>query len=84
MRFLGAGTIGIAAIWTLATLTRPVVGGLVSTLIASRRTANADDRDRDLSPPWIFALAIGCLHHHRHPRLDLRPARRCLRRTPSG
>ena len=32
VRFIGAGTIGVAAIWTLARLARPVVGGLVATL----------------------------------------------------
>jgi putative OPT family oligopeptide transporter len=37
------------------------VGGLVSTLAASRATAVSDDRDRDLSPPWIFALTAACL-----------------------
>jgi putative OPT family oligopeptide transporter len=61
VRFIGAGAIGIAAIYTLATLARPVVGGLVSTLAASRAKNVADDRDRDLSPPWIIALAIACL-----------------------
>jgi putative OPT family oligopeptide transporter len=61
VRFIGAGAIGIAAIYTLATLARPVVGGLVSTLAASRAAKAADDRDRDLSPPWIIALAIVCL-----------------------
>jgi putative OPT family oligopeptide transporter len=61
VRFLGAGTIGIAAIYTLATLAKPVLGGLVSTLAASRRATVEDDRDRDISPPWIVALAIVCL-----------------------
>jgi putative OPT family oligopeptide transporter len=61
VRFIGAGTIGIAAIYTLATLTKPVLGGLVSTLVASRATKASDERDRDLSPPWIAALAIACL-----------------------
>jgi len=61
VRFIGAGAIGIAAIYTLATLSRPVVGGLVSTLAASRAKNVADDRERDLSPPWIIALAIACL-----------------------
>ncbi|HEY2848902.1 MAG TPA: oligopeptide transporter, OPT family, partial [Gemmatimonadaceae bacterium] len=61
VRFIGAGAIGIAAIYTLATLARPVIGGLVSTLTASRRTTAGDDTDRDISPPWIFALAIVCL-----------------------
>ncbi len=58
VRFIGAGAIGVAAIYTLATLAKPVLSGLVSTLAASRSrgAAPADDRDRDLSPAWILAL----------------------------
>ena len=61
VRFIGAGAIGIAAIYTLAKLAKPVMSGLVSTLAASRAAATSDDRDRDISPPWIFALTAGCL-----------------------
>jgi len=61
VRFIGAGAIAIAAIYTLAKLAKPVVGGLVSTLVASKSTAQGDDTDRDLSPPWILALTAGCL-----------------------
>jgi putative OPT family oligopeptide transporter len=61
VRFIGAGTIAVAAIYTLARLAKPVVGGLVSTLAASRAKAVADDRDRDISPPWIIGLTAGCL-----------------------
>ena len=61
VRFIGAGAIGIAAIYTLAGLTKPVVGGLVSTLAASRRVSTSDDRDRDISPAWIIELTISCL-----------------------
>src|SRR5437763_8945474 len=61
VRFLGAGVIAVAAIYTLATLTRPVVGGLVSTLAASRAAKTADDRDRDIAPSWIYALSAICL-----------------------
>ena len=61
VRFLGAGTIGIAAIYTLATLARPVVMGLVNTLAASRAVATTDERDRDLSPQWIVTLTVACL-----------------------
>ncbi|MDE3216058.1 MAG: oligopeptide transporter, OPT family [Gemmatimonadota bacterium] len=60
VRFLGAGAIGISAIYTLARLAKPVVGGLVSTLAASRAEAGGDERDRDLSRGWIVGLAIGC------------------------
>ncbi|HVA56365.1 MAG TPA: oligopeptide transporter, OPT family [Gemmatimonadaceae bacterium] len=60
VRFIGAGAIGVAAVYTLATLAKPVLGGLVSTLAASRAEGVADDRDRDLSPSWIIGLAVGC------------------------
>jgi putative OPT family oligopeptide transporter len=36
VRFVGAGTIGVAAIWTLAKLVRPVISGLSSAVAASR------------------------------------------------
>ena len=61
VRFIGAGTIGVAAIYTLARLAKPVVAGLVSTLAASRVTATDDDTDRDLSKSWIFILTGVCL-----------------------
>ena len=61
VRFIGAGTIGVAAIYTLGRLARPVVGGLVSTLVASRAAGVRDERDRDLSPTWIIALTVVCL-----------------------
>ena len=61
VRFIGAGAIAIAAIFTLAKLAKPVVGGLVSTLASSRVKGIRDDRDRDISPPWILALTAACL-----------------------
>ncbi|MEN3325264.1 MAG: hypothetical protein V7638_71 [Acidobacteriota bacterium] len=61
VRFIGAGAIAIAAIYTLARLAKPVVGGLVSTLASSRATEREDDRDRDLPPSWIIILTIACL-----------------------
>ena len=61
VRFIGAGTIGIAAIWTLAKLAKPVVGGLVATLASSRAVATDDERDRDLSAGWIVGLTVLCL-----------------------
>ncbi|MEO8908866.1 MAG: oligopeptide transporter, OPT family, partial [Gemmatimonadaceae bacterium] len=36
VRFIGAGVIAVAAVYTRATLMKPVVGGLVSTLAASK------------------------------------------------
>jgi putative OPT family oligopeptide transporter len=61
VRFIGAGAIAIAAIYTLARLAKPVVGGLVSTLASARSTETKDDRDRDLAPGWIFGLTAACL-----------------------
>jgi putative OPT family oligopeptide transporter len=61
VRFIGAGAIGIAAIYTLARLAKPVVGGLVSTLAASRTVATTDELDRDISGPWILGLTAVCL-----------------------
>ena len=61
VRFIGAGTIGVAAIYTLIRLTKPVVGGLVSTLAASRAATTGDETDRDMSPGWILGLTVACL-----------------------
>jgi putative OPT family oligopeptide transporter len=61
VRFIGAGTIAVAAIYTLIRLAKPVVGGLVSTLAASRAVATADERDRDIPPVWIYVLTAACL-----------------------
>jgi putative OPT family oligopeptide transporter len=36
VRFVGAGAIGISAIWTLAKLVKPVISGLTSAMAASR------------------------------------------------
>ena len=61
VRFIGAGAIAVAAIYTLARLAKPVVGGLVSTLASSRAEGVRDDKDRDLSPMWILVLTVACL-----------------------
>ena len=61
VRFLGAGVIAVAAVYSLARLARPVFGGLVSTLVASKAVKTDDDRDRDISPGWIYVLTAACL-----------------------
>lgn len=61
VRFIGAGAIGVAAIYTLARLARPVVAGLAATLMASRAVEAKDDLDRDISPMWILLLTAVCL-----------------------
>jgi len=42
VRFVGAGTIGVAAIWTLAKLVTPVVAGLRSAMAAARIRAQGE------------------------------------------
>ena len=42
VRFVGAGTIGVAAIWTLAKLITPVTAGLRSAMVAARTRAQGD------------------------------------------
>ncbi|HEU4833198.1 MAG TPA: oligopeptide transporter, OPT family [Pyrinomonadaceae bacterium] len=61
VRFIGAGAIAVAAIYTLIRLAKPVVGGLISTLASSRATEREDDRDRDIPASWIIILTIACL-----------------------
>jgi len=63
VRFIGAGAIAVAAVWTLIKLARPVVVGLVSTLASARgkTAAGGDQRDRDLSGGWIGGLTLACL-----------------------
>ncbi len=63
VRFIGAGAIAVASVWTLLKLIGPVVSGVVSTMSASRaRSAGTADRtDTDLSPGWIVLIAAGCL-----------------------
>lgn len=61
VRFIGAGAIGIAAIWTLTKLAGPVVGGVVATLRASKAAATGDTTDVDLKPAMIGLIAVICL-----------------------
>lgn len=61
VRYIGAGAIAVAAVYTLARLAKPVVGGLVSTLAASKSAKERGDLDRDLSPSWILVLTAACL-----------------------
>ena len=65
VRFIGAGTIGLSAIWTLGKLARPVWKGVASALAASRRSAaerNALPRTEADIPIGIVALiSVVCL-----------------------
>jgi putative OPT family oligopeptide transporter len=63
VRFIGAGAMAVAAIWTLARLAHPLVSGFVRTIAASRVMAGPSDdqSDRDLSGQTIIGLTLVCL-----------------------
>lgn len=66
VRFIGAGTILIASLWTLAKLIGPVYGGMRSTLAASRASKSGGDTappatEQDLSLRTIGLIVLACL-----------------------
>ena len=61
VRFIGAGTIGLAAIWSLLKLLKPVYNGIVATAKAGAGAKTGAEDDRDLSLGLIGALSVGCL-----------------------
>ncbi|HWZ47533.1 MAG TPA: oligopeptide transporter, OPT family [Herbaspirillum sp.] len=61
VRFLGAGTIGVAAIWTLGTLFKPMMDGVKTSFKAlSGATARADiaRTERDMPSQWIIVITL--------------------------
>ena len=62
VRFIGAGAIGVAAIWSLIKLVRPVFAGLLETARARRAVPVAGGQDdRDIPLGMIGLLTAGCL-----------------------
>jgi len=63
VRFLGAGAMAVAALWTLGRLAHPLVSGFVQTVAAARSAVatSGDQTDRDLSGRTIIGLSIACL-----------------------
>ncbi len=66
VRFFGAGAIGVAAIWALVKLARPVLGGLVSAMAASRErgrvgAAAMPVEERDIPIGWVGAITVATL-----------------------
>ncbi len=58
VRFMGAGVIAVAALWSLAGLMGPTIAGVRDSLAASRRAgeAGAPQTDRDLSPVTVLGV----------------------------
>jgi len=63
VRFIGAGMIGVAAVWTLATLFVPMMDGVKASLSTfSRRQQGSGERtDRDMPPAWIIAISLAMI-----------------------
>jgi putative OPT family oligopeptide transporter len=63
VRFIGAGAMAVAALWTLARLAHPLISGFTRTIAASRAVAGSsgDQSDHDLSGHIIIGLTIVCL-----------------------
>jgi putative OPT family oligopeptide transporter len=66
VRFIGAGAIGIAALWSLGRIARPVAMGVTSALAASRRRRRkegaAEPRtEQDLPITVVAVVSLGCL-----------------------
>jgi putative OPT family oligopeptide transporter len=66
VRFIGAGTIGVAAIWSLGRLAGPVVTGVISSLAAARtRSAGQGDTlpitERDIPLNVVIIVSALCL-----------------------
>jgi putative OPT family oligopeptide transporter len=66
VRLIGAGAIGVAALWSLGRLAGPVVGGVLSSLAASRaRRAGGDAglpiTERDIPFNTVIVVSVLCL-----------------------
>ena len=68
VRFIGAGTIGVAAIWTLLKVIGPIVRGIAAALAANRaRTASGEGIDslalseRDLPVTLVFGSIVALM-----------------------
>lgn len=66
VRFVGAGTIGVAAIWTLAKLVKPVIVGLSEAMAAARvrkagQAHTLDRTEQDMPIGIVTIVSIACL-----------------------
>ncbi|MDO9587460.1 MAG: oligopeptide transporter, OPT family [Brevundimonas sp.] len=64
VRLMGAGVIGVAAIWTLIKLAGPLITGLTSALAANRRRKGGEVLDRteqDIPINIVAGLSVACL-----------------------
>ncbi|WP_394825609.1 OPT family oligopeptide transporter [Pendulispora albinea] len=65
VRFVGAGAIGVSAIWTLAKLVKPVISGLTSAMAASRvrkagNAATLPRTEQDIPIGIVSLITLAC------------------------
>ncbi|MFC5437836.1 OPT family oligopeptide transporter [Rhodanobacter umsongensis] len=66
VRFVGAGTIGVAAVWTLAKLVKPVITGLTTAMAASRvrgagNAASLPRTEHDIPIGQVGLISLVCM-----------------------
>ncbi len=66
VRFVGAGAIGVAAIWTLGKLIKPVVSGLAGAMAAARvrksgQAHTLDQTERDMPIGIVGIISLICM-----------------------
>jgi putative OPT family oligopeptide transporter len=66
VRFLGAGVIGVAAVWTLLIVIGPILKGLAGAMAASRARASGGGaalplQERDIPIGWVAIGSLACL-----------------------
>lgn len=63
VRFIGVGTIGIAAIWTLITLLKPMFEGMSQSLrqLNEKNTEKSHRTSQDLSPKALGLILLGSI-----------------------
>ncbi|MGA7539930.1 MAG: oligopeptide transporter, OPT family [Steroidobacteraceae bacterium] len=66
VRYIGAGAIGVAAIWTLGTLVRPVLSGLAGAMAASRvrkagQAHTLPRTEQDIPIGMVALISLACL-----------------------
>lgn len=64
VRFMGAGVIGVAAIWTLIKLAGPLIGGLTSALAAQSKRSHGEVLERteqDIPIKIVGAVSVAAL-----------------------
>ena len=63
VRFIGAGTIGIAAVWTLIMLAKPMAEGMKLSFgtFSGSGSASAERTEQDLSPKSMILIVLGMM-----------------------